>query len=303
MQLKVYITVQDAIRAGINGGYHSVEISADVLTPTQREWLASKVKTTSDGTAYIQGPDHSTPDALVNWVANSMAVEAADAAQKAKAKADATDAWLKKPDSALVRSGDNGYGFTINRYFEGILIDLADPRVIERFKKLEVLGQQIASEKEAERKAHDARMESERLARAEALRQDEQRLRDWATQNGSELLRERIEGGYNWQSMAHVEYARSVIARIPDGDQYDIERAADWDISDRNNPGLSEIKALKAVRPFLVGDGPGIRTAELSWCKWEAQAEDDETQKFPALSIMVVCPDEEKIWAHRRLSV
>lgn len=85
----------------------------------------------------------------------------------------------------------------------------------------------IKADKEAEIKAKEIK---------------KQEIRSWALANGSELLKARIEEGFNWFDLANTEYIKS---QMPEG----FTLLANYDkIWDLGNPNLSTIIKFKAAK-------------------------------------------------------
>lgn len=95
--------------------------------------------------------------------------------------------------------------------------------------------EQLAREN-AEKAAEEERARQEREAREAAQREA---LRQWALAHGSELLRERIECGFDWRELAQNEYA---LAHAPKG--HGLVQDTD-ESSPRKRPTLPELRELK----------------------------------------------------------
>lgn len=82
-----------------------------------------------------------------------------------------------------------------------------------------------------------------------------QGLRTWALENGSELLKARIEESMNWVELAEKEHDRS---RMPEGFDYKDEDDYDscWDYK---NPTLEHISALREARKNEVFESVEMR--------------------------------------------
>jgi hypothetical protein len=232
-----------------------------------------------------------------------MAEVAKKTAAKLAAKAAATAAWLACPDETLieccanrtvrVRDGWASWGATHTSGITGIDtgIDDADTAVVAKLARLKDKAAQIQARLDAEQAAAMAERQAEKAAAEKAML-------DWATQHGSELLRERVAGEYNWKSLARREYAASVAAGIGDGAW--ITEPEPWNCDGWSNPTLEAIKAKKAVLAKVpaVTTGPGLRGCLILLVAVET---DDGKDTFPALRISVACPDGEIVSLVRKL--
>lgn len=289
MKVNVYLSERDAIRAGVNGGMHAVEIDAGIMSQAERDYLANALKTGSDGISYISGPTEPYAMSLLVWVRWEMAEVAKKAAVKAAAKAEATKAWLDCPDEKLVelcsnrtvrvRNGWTACGATCAMGETGI--DDADPAVAAKLDRIKETARQIEARLAKEHAETQAKLQAAQSAAEKAML-------EWAKEHGTELLRERVAGGYNWRALARREYAQSVAAAI--GGEWMVEPEA-WSCESWDNPTLAAIKSKKAVlaKVPVVTDGPGLRDCQILLVKVET--EDGECDKFPALRIEVACPD------------
>lgn len=130
-----------------------------------------------------------------------------------------------------------------------------------------------AEQEEIERK----RAESEaKKAEAEAKKAEGVAvLAQWVVLLGSELVRARRAGGYEWVGMAESEYAAHVVkdvtlARAAPPEGYDETPES---VEDRHHPTLSEIRAVESVRESVGNRGD----VELNWVQYDP-SEDDEDE-------------------------
>lgn len=160
-------------------------------------------------------------------------------------------------------------------------IDDSDPEVIAKRARLKDNASRIQERLAKEHAEKQAKLQDAKEA-------EEKAMLDWAKTHGSELLRERVVGAYNWKSLARREYAQSIAAQI--GGKWDVEPDA-WSCANWDNPTLAAIKAKKSVLAKVpaVTDGPGLRDCIILLVTVET--EDGEDDKFAALRIVVVCPD------------
>jgi hypothetical protein len=292
MQVNVYLSERDAIRAGVDAGTHGVTVDGATMSQAERDYLAKELKTTSAGVSYVSGPSAATAEALVAWLRWEMAVVAKETAKAAAAKAAATAAWLACPDETLieacanrtvrVRNGWASWGATCASGATGI--DDADPAVIAKLARVKDIAAGIQAMYDAQNAAAAAKRQAEKDAAEKALR-------DWATQHGSELLQERVAGEYNWKALARREYAASVAGGIGDGAW--ITEPEPWNCDGWDNPTLVAIKAKKAV----LAKVPAVRCVILL----VSVETDDGKDTFPALRISVECPDGEVVSLVRKI--
>lgn len=105
----------------------------------------------------------------------------------------------------------------------------------------------IQEVKKAERQAAIEKREQEKAEKQAAHEAVKEELRQWAIKNGSELLKLRIEEGFNWFDLAHEEW---FLTHTPEGwepqDNYETDEC--WDY---NNPTLEHIQALRDARKVV----------------------------------------------------
>jgi hypothetical protein len=313
MQINVGMTQRAAIEAGVNAGVHAVEVDATALTIEERKYIASKQH---DGVVW--GPAHPTAEALISWAREYVARVHQEEKERKSATAQATERWLAIPAADLVRLNPDGSltrqvldaidlhtGRPFARSGFGLEYgpDKTDARVVAKFAEISALGDALLHAETARREAL-AEASQRQKAEAEARQQAAiARLREWAENRGSELLCERIAGNYNWRALARSEYVASICAALP-GEW--IEEPADWDVRERDNPSLNEIRARKLLAPLVVsGEAePGLVGGELLWVKVPVAEDDDgdtAPETFPALRIDIRCPDGEIVQRVQRL--
>lgn len=102
-------------------------------------------------------------------------------------------------------------------------------------------------------------------------------MKAWALQNGSELLKARIEENMNWLELAENEYDQS---RMPEGFQYKNEDNFDscWDYK---NPTLEHIQSLREARKNEV-----FTKVELRKCR-KTDEDGDKTFYFFVIATML----------------
>lgn len=118
------------------------------------------------------------------------------------------------------------------------------------------------AEAEAQKEA-EAEARRKETAAAEAQRKTEaaaklDKLRAWATEHGSELLRERIAGGFEWVSEAVDEWQDMAELRAEGGLESADEPPAGYDYEHREarrSPTLAEMRALADLRRRVEASG------------------------------------------------
>lgn len=147
----------------------------------------------------------------------------------------------------------------------------------------------------AEAEAEFSRLCAERdAARAAERRKIEDTMREWAARHGSELLRARIEGGFEWLPLAENEWFD---ANTPSG--YIQDDAID-DLKPRTTPDLDEIQALRAAKAAGIA-------ARLCWYtdtpadRWRDE-EPHDGRKGACLALTLTAPTGRERTAYRILS-
>ena len=137
-------------------------------------------------------------------------------------------------------ANSGGYYYYESGYYNG------KPTKISKEEEEKLM--KIISLKSAEIAAKKAAAEAEKEAK-------KQELKDWALENGSELLKARIEENMNWVELASQEYDHS---RMPEGFDYKDEDDYDscWDYK---NPTLEHISALRKARKNEVFESVELR--------------------------------------------
>ena len=304
MKVRIYIEKTAALRAGLEGyGPTNVDVPAAALTQEQRDELARYSTLSSDeekyGAAFSLTRDfHETDFPEITEATQEAVIRILDyriARRKAQQENDkierdtAVRKWLAKPLADCIN-----YDGTLDYRFARLA---DDPRLADKKRDALVHGELLA----AERKAAQEREEAERRQReAERVRRREEceaKLAAWARDHGSELLKERLAGHFDWEKLAENEFADAVAAQVqgelvpddetPEGYVHD-------ETTDRTTPTLEEIRSLKAVRARL-GDLPAV--ARLVWIKYKPQEDeygypgDAEPYGETNLALTVTCPN------------
>jgi hypothetical protein len=166
----------------------------------------------------------------------------------------------------------------------------SSPGIAERTKEAEAECRRRNAQIQQERKEAEKRKEAERHAA-------EERLKSWALAHGSELLRERIAGGYKWISLAHDEFFN---AHLPTGygEEFEVDHC-----EDRTCPTLAEIVAHKEAQK-LCADNPGLYRDPVFFYNTvdaDPDEEDDSPTHFTSVRITIVCPDGHCMYAERKV--
>lgn len=139
--------------------------------------------------------------------------------------------------------------------------DYTKDRNEEGLKVKAIIEQHFAEMKhieEQKKAAEQQNKDAEKLAEAQA----KENMRQWALQNGTELLKLRIEENMNWYDLANTEYFASI---MPD-EFIELDEPDDtWEIK---NATVEQIKALREVKKYYP-------SARLMRYKYDLQTEDN----------------------------
>jgi len=143
-------------------------------------------------------------------------------------------------------------------------------------------------EKIAQSKALHATEEQERKAREMAAKEKSlSEFRTWASQHGSEKLRARVAGAFEWLPLARREFAVAEIAKI--GLRLEEENRSEHDsMRERTTPDIEEMRIIAEVEK----NAPATTSARLVRVTYS----DDESQT--EIEFSVTCPDggEKKLY-------
>lgn len=161
----------------------------------------------------------------------------------------------------------------------------------------------LRKEEEEQRKRENAEREARRAeAFAEAeirdrLNREEkekkalaglEKLKDWATANGSPLLKARIENGFEWVDLARREFAKSVVkATVEKHHLDDVTEAKSDNCDDRNTPTLEEIQILVELRKE-IGDRGSVDILRMKYI----DDIDGSVSWYTEAVVEVTCPDD-----------
>jgi hypothetical protein len=167
-----------------------------------------------------------------------------------------------------------------------------DPRIVARVQTEDAETQRL-------RAAEKTRVDEIVAVRAAEAAIRTQALRSWAESHGSELLRARIAGSYEWESLARSEYANAVIAAVAPGlaPAVDPDLAADddekleYENRTRTRPELSEIAGVNAIREAAKTHGYRL-DAVPAWIIYRTSQ--DELQRAE-IEIHIFTPDEASV--------
>jgi hypothetical protein len=159
------------------------------------------------------------------------------------------------------------------------------------FSKLNAERKELqAAEKAAqeEKNAAEKAAEEKRKAEFEAGRNA---LLEWAKENGSELLKARIEENFNWVNLARDEFFASIIPA-------EFEETDDKHVSCWGNASLEAIQELRSIRKQFENN-PHFVSADLSIREWDLSEEDSEedseietTGRYYTLEVEMISPDK-----------
>lgn len=271
MKFRMWIDKVEALKANNEEyGYQVVEIPATVFTDEQKEYL-TQFQSQNRGIPcepyadfYLDNasPYKASEATLETFV---MALDAfikerkEIAANKQAAHDKLINEALETPIEKLVTNGCMYYGnielCEIKTSFGSIM---SDPRLEE--KKQLVMGyvkarnEQLKREREeykrkqAEKRAIEEQRSAERKAALDAAME---RLKTWALGNGSELLQERINSGFDWKSLAEQEFVDSIVQKMDVGLPVSLDELEHYtadSADERRMPTLTEIKHFKRLK-------------------------------------------------------
>lgn len=307
MKVRISIDKVAALKAGKDThGYAVVEVPAASLTDAQRAVLAEFTSPrygredlpadfyldSRDGAPAVAAATTETVATILNGIIARRASER----EEAKRKHDERVAtWLAKPVTEYIGGAD---GAKSVRFFGTNSWEIPqDERLNVRVEEAKAECARLNAEhaaKSAAEKAEAERLATEKKAQAEAGKTI---LRDWATANGSELLRERIANNFEWVSLAEQEYADSVFAALAlpfDDCDEDPSGYTHDDTSERTTPTLEEIQALKLARERCSAHSAEVC---LDWVTYKEDRDEDDYDadepgvlKRAELEVTVTCP-------------
>jgi len=285
-QVKVTYSVnkEAAIRAGLSE-YGAVVQAVDVaeLTPEQREaLLACPIggENAYNLTGNIRGmwDDHCRelltvaepgPEVPVRLLDARLEIKRRREHEAAQALDEKRSALLAKTDKELT---NHGQGVKLRVLSEAVYVARKFPDDAEVQAKIQA-AQAFCDEQ-------NPLLEAEEQRRQEELKRKEKALIDaqdaWITNHGSDLLKARREGDYEWEDLAKKEYLNHAltVAGLPLG----IKQDSDW-FTKRDYPTLEEIEAARKVREALVTDGHDVLRSRLVWL--QAYGSDYYTDEGP----------------------
>lgn len=149
----------------------------------------------------------------------------------------------------------------------------------------------LRKEEEEQRKRENAEAEiRDRLNREEKEKKalaGLEKLKDWATANGSPLLKARIENGFEWVDLARREFAKSVVkATVEKHHLADVTEAKSDDFEYRDTPTLEEIQILVELRKE-IGDRGAVYLVRVKY----TDDIDGSESWYTEAEVEVKCPD------------
>lgn len=280
MKLKVNVSqkrIEAAIAEGIvlNKTIY-LDVDLDSLSKEEREVLSRNVEYNVNDNLFIAKTINKYSDSKDYYQFNSEKLEDIIEEMKIKEKVHneyleefkksilkEVEEFLSGKSNRIFRTGyyeDNSGSFDFKRLENEISehnskygLNIDSDLILKRAKEVEQEIEKIKAENVAKKQAEAA-------AEAAVKEAGKQALKEWALQNGSELLKARIEENMNWYELANKEYFESI---IPEGfsrhsnDDYD----SCWPY---NNPTLEHIKELREARKNKV-----FTSVELRKCREE----------------------------------
>lgn len=304
MKIRISIDKATALKAGKDKhGRVVVDVPAESLTQEQRNELAEQTWESreqpvadyyldSDTTSRQASQDvaEATPDAIRLILDRLIAVrqkkKAAEAAEKAE-KAAKTAAEIAEFKQAFAKNPSVSIIEEYRKY---------RPAYLLRCNHAELATENAWAESECERLNAERDAEEKRKYEAEKAQKEagKDALKAWSGEHGSELLKARIEDGFEWLGLAEREYANFVVASL--GDEIEIPDHDTQKESERTTPTIDEIKRLRAVRNSIEGKPA---KAELVWAEYTEKKEEyddeDAETKRTEIKVTVTCPTGREI--------
>jgi hypothetical protein len=250
---------QHYIETGENWGSHAyVWLSPEALTPGARKLLYDRAPLQRHLERYGVVVEHqaSSPGEAEERAPDLLEEVLSRLVTAAEADALALQQILDPVQMAMVLEGLQG-GREVVAHLRDYDADYIYRGIVE-----DCLPRSLRDEMEA---AIDARLRQERANREDAMwraaevlkkqaQENEARLRDWATGHGSELLRARIEEGFDWEGLAQTEFSAWVLGTSRDTTQASWRKVADEErVRFHARPTLGEIEALRGARAQYDG--------------------------------------------------
>jgi len=297
MKVRINIDKIAALKAGKDRhGYHVIAVPAESLTHEQREELAKYATSSADrevsadfalhggtgeltySTTGVVDPSPDSVKTILDRLIEYRKKEAADKAaeqarQKAELDIDVADFLVK---FAIDNSAAIEQNYGTWQPIRLLRCNENDQRLGEAMAWAKGEVKRLA----AESKAAD---EKELAEKAESQAKGIAELKAWAEANGSELLRERIAGEFEWIGLAEKEYGNSVVADF--GELLEIPDYEDQEESERTTPSLEEIKRFREVCKIAEGKPASVK---LVWSKYTFA--DQDAIKRAEIVVTVKCP-------------
>lgn len=190
--------------------------------------------------------------------------------------------WLAKPAeewlSACYDMPCRGYA-QYHRWFPD------DPRLDAISSEANALSIRLSAESKVRRDQEDAERK-QKYADGEAARvANIEKLKAWAVQHGSELLKARIASGFSFDALARKEFALSVVSGFV------LARDGDCESEEsRDTPTLEEIRCFEKIK-VAVGDRG---TCELRRRNYDIGDDGDYENHYEWVTecdVTVTCPD------------
>jgi hypothetical protein len=266
MKVLIYVDKIEALKVGKDKyGFYVVEIPAAEFTPEQREYLS---KCTRVNNKYEDRADFDishlscfdswrsmfshlcvepTKETVFNLIEAKLGYD-----RKEKEKVEESnrqrlaELMAMKPEEILYET--TTYTPITHKVWQVQNHSVEFPQMKAKME----LAQQIANERNA--KSRDAALKEDEEHKAEEANKKAniQKLKAWAVQHGSELLKKRIEGGFSWRTEAQKEFGFQFLelrglsnAFIKEDDEDDCK------YEDLRSPTLVQMEALEVVKKIL----------------------------------------------------
>lgn len=294
MKIAVTIDPKAALLAGKNEhGLKVIDIDPAQLTAAQKQAMidlgdmypSGRLPDDAVWSYKTYGIAEATPETFLAWLDRKIEDDTrAKAEHLAKRLRDARS-WIATGTRPYI------YGDNLKTFVEGFDDD-TKARVLELEASMKSAKREAAEREKAEKEAAERAEVAKRKA-------GELALREWGEKNGSELLRERIAGGFSWKELCREEF---FAAARPEGFAFPDTHPSESDpvfyaIHDRTVPDLDEIQALKEARSEYSNVSLRYVTLE-HLCKYGCEDEECELngrtlERRVSLMLRLTAPDGE----------
>lgn len=196
--------------------------------------------------------------------------------------------WKSKPIEEWLTTTSTWDADT-NSYFYGYVVRHNVPQLTalqEEVRRAETIcKERTILARDQHRKAKAAEVAAEK-AKVE-------KLRTWAQQQGSDLLKARLEHGYDWLDLAHTEYADKVGRLLAEASQTTLSRTTQGSRDELTAPSLVAMQLIDAIDDAI--DNAGLTNVTTELLKVTPEDADDDDEDDPSyqevVRLTIICPD------------